>query len=232
MTLIRTAKEITRHTLHRLGVKRRLDHLKGPTRAERFSKIYESGVWSKGLKDVPLSGEGSSLAATATLRSELPKILNEMNARKLVDVGCGDFTWMSQVPLPCEYVGLDIVPSVVVQNQNKFTTDRRRFAVHDIVANAAPPADVVLCREVLFHLSFDDGLAALRSIIASGCTYVLLTSDRGTKFNSDIESGDFRLLNLGLSPFSFPSPIKAIDDGVIAKGRFLGLWRRTDLSLL
>jgi hypothetical protein len=228
MDLMRTAKEVARHLLFRSGLWRRTQ-IAGDRR-KRFEAIYDGKVWSYGRDDVPLSGEGSSLAATANLREVLPQLLQEMDARRILDVGCGDFTWMSSVELPCDYIGIDLVPGVIKANQTAFASKTHEFRISDAVQDPLPLADVVLCREMLFHLSFSDALAALQNMLATGCTHLLLTSDRGTSFNSDIESGDFRLLNLQARPFSFPEPAGKIEDSAVSPGRFIGIWRGAELS--
>ncbi|MFA9200299.1 MAG: class I SAM-dependent methyltransferase [Cypionkella sp.] len=224
MSATRTIKELIRHLRHRAGFRRREAHLAAASRGERFASIYSDRVWTLGRADVPLSGTGSSLAATEDLRKALPGVVRELGVETLVDVGCGDFTWMSQIDLGCRYVGVDIVPSVIEHNRQAHGSQTRQFMVHDIVAEPAPAGDLILCREVLFHLSFADGLAALRNMASSGARYLLLTTDRVTDFNADIETGDFRLLNLEKRPYRLPEPELRIQDDKISEGRFVGLW--------
>ena len=224
MNVVRTAKETARHLLFRFGIKRNITHLKHKNLEQRFADIYQNGLWSDSERDVPLFGIGSTIEATATLREQLPKILRDLSAKVFLDVGCGDFTWMCKVQLPCAYIGVDIVASVIEKNQSLYSSESRSFKVADIVASPAPAADVVLCREVLFHLSFEDGRSLLRNILSSGCSYLLLTSDKASSFNSDIDSGDFRLIDLQRRPFGFPAPLLRITDAAVSEGRFVGLW--------
>ncbi|MFA6117510.1 MAG: class I SAM-dependent methyltransferase [Sphingomonas sp.] len=230
MDLKRTAKEAARHFLHRTGLRRPPAHAAGGDRRERFEAIYKDGIWSYGRDDVPLSGEGSSLEATEDLRAAFPDLLRTLGARSLLDVGCGDFTWMSQIDLPCDYIGVDIVPHLMEENQKTYGSPSRRFLVTDAVRDTLPKADVVLCREVLFHLSLRDAIAALRNMLATGCTHIVLTSDSETLFNADIQSGDFRILNLRRSPFRLGKPIQKIDDAAVGKTRFIGVWEAAKVT--
>jgi SAM-dependent methyltransferase len=227
--MIRTLKEVVRQVLYLCGWRRDLPHLRPATRAERFGQIYATGVWAHGDASTPGSGAGSSLEATAKLREELPRLIERLGVRSLVDVGCGDFTWMQSIALPCRYVGVDIVPAVIEANTARFGSPKRRFMVCDAVKEPAPEGELALCREILFHLSFEDAEAALRNILAGERRYVAATTDRGTGFNANIASGDFRLLNLERPPFSFPRPIEEIDDSAVAKGRVLGVWDAASL---
>jgi SAM-dependent methyltransferase len=221
---------MTRHVLHALGWRRNLPHLRAGSRRDRFAQIYAAGYWKLGNPDMPGSGTGSTLAATETLRAELPKLLARCGARSLLDVGCGDFTWMKNLTLPCRYFGIDIVASVVAANQAAYGSRDRRFAVRDAVTDELPEGDVVLCREVLFHLSLDDAKNALCNMLAGERRYLLATTDRETNFNADIVTGDFRVLNLERRPFRFPPPLFEIPDAAGAPGRVIGLWKIADIK--
>ncbi|RYY26485.1 MAG: class I SAM-dependent methyltransferase [Sphingomonadales bacterium] len=228
-TALNTAKEIARHLVFKMRLRRPKQHVRAG-RAETFSTIYSDGTWVHGRDDVPSSGEGSSLPATTQLRASLPGLLDRLQATSVLDIGCGDFTWMQALDLPCPYVGVDIVGSVIAQNQAQFGSLRRKFIELDAVTDPLPTADIVLCREVLFHLSFADGLALLRNALATEARYLIMTTDRGTVFNSDIATGDFRPLNLERAPFRLPRPIDTIEDSAVADGRLLGIWTADSVS--
>ncbi len=227
---LRSAREFARHSLHRLGLRKTIDPRVTGSLAERFTGIYEQGLWSEGLDNVPGSGAGSTLDATRTLRSRLPALLTELQVTSLLDVGCGDMHWMSQVELPCPYLGIDIVASVIDRNIAQYGSDDRCFAVANAVADALPAADAVLCREVIFHLAFADSRALLRNIVATGCRWVMLTSDRATLFNADIESGGARILNLEIAPFRLEPPKHVIEDAENFRGRRIGVWSADQIA--
>jgi SAM-dependent methyltransferase len=203
-----------------------VDHLRGDRR-RRFSTIYESAWWAFGDRNQEsLSGNGSALEATSTVRRDLPTILTGLNAKNLLDVGCGDFNWMKEVVLPCAYVGVDIVPSVIEANRARHSSDRRDFLCLDAVDDELPKADVVLCREVLFHLSFSDARNLLSNIYATGARYLLATSEPRVSNNRDVPSGDFREINLAFKPYDLGNPINHIVDGDgPSPGRILGVWK-------
>ena len=84
------------------------DELKQLGLRERFERIYSTKLWSD---PETRSGVGSTLDSTRVVRVELPKAVRELGARVLLDVPCGDFTWMAHVDLSgIEYIGGDIVP--------------------------------------------------------------------------------------------------------------------------
>ena len=201
---------------------------------ERFERIYSTNLWSD---PESRSGVGSAMDATRVLRAELPKALRELDAKVLLDVPCGDFTWMEHVDLGgIGYIGGDIVPSIVAENQRLHESGSRRFAVIDLTRDQLPDADVLLCRDCLVHLSYANIRAALANIARSNIRYVLLTSFPGRGGNRDVQDGDWRTLDLQAPPFSFPEPQLTIveecqeEEGSYADKSLLA-WRVADLAL-
>lgn len=225
--VIRTAKEFLRNALHKAGIRRHAEYLEAPTRRERFTKIYDTGVWRRGEAELPLSGRGSALAHTSAVRQQLPLLLKQLNAATVLDIGCGDMTWMKTLSIDAAYIGVDIVPSVI--EQNRAALPDRSFSCLDAVADELPDADTVICREVLFHLSFEDIQSLIRNVGRRPRRWLIATTDRGTLINADIRSGDFRLLNLSAAPLRFPKPRFMIDDNAISPGRLLAVWDFAEL---
>ena len=52
---------------------------------------------------------GSTLTATTELRNALPALLNDLNGKTFIDIGCGDFTWMQHLAIDQDYIGIDVV---------------------------------------------------------------------------------------------------------------------------
>ena len=197
--------------------------------ADIFSSIYANRAWVMHEGVESLSGVGSSQVATGELRIQLSEFLKDIGCQRLVDVGCGDFNWMRHVDGNFSYLGIDIVPQIIEANNAAYTNDRRRFICMDAVRTAIEPGDVVICREVLFHLSYRDGLKLLRNIKSVGFKYVLLTTDKAIWFNSDIRNGDFRRINLSKLPFGFPEPQREFADDKVSAGRVLAVWSGAEL---
>jgi hypothetical protein len=171
---------------------------------ERFERIYATNLWSD---PETRSGVGSSLDSTRVLRRELPKALRQLGARVLLDVPCGDFAWMSRVDLSSiQYIGGDIVPAIVADNQRRYSSESRRFTDIDLTRDALPDADVLLCRDCLVHLSYANIRAVFANVARSNIRYMLMTSFPGRGDNQDIEDGNWRPLDFEAPPFSFPPP--------------------------
>jgi hypothetical protein len=202
---------------------------------ERFERIYSTNLWSD---PESRSGVGSALDATRVLRAELPKALRELGTRVLLDVPCGDFTWMERVDLAgIEYIGGDIVPSIVAENKRLHESASRRFALVDLTRDELPDADVLLCRDCLVHLSYANIRAVLANIARSNIRYVLMTSFPGRGGNRDVQDGDWRTLDFQAPPFSFPEPRLTIveeceeEEGSYADKSLLA-WRVADIRIV
>lgn len=197
-----------------------------------FNGIYETNAWGAVESR---SGPGSTLAETAEIRKRIPELLRELGARSLLDAPCGDFAWMKQAELGIDtYIGADLVPSLVEQNQAKYGDVNRRFVVLDIIKDPLPHVDVILCRDCLVHFSDRRILAALKNIRRSGSTYLLTTTFPGRGSSQSIETGQWQPLDLQAPPFNFPPPISLICErsteyGGAFEDKSLALWRIADL---
>jgi ubiquinone/menaquinone biosynthesis C-methylase UbiE len=196
-----------------------------------FHSIYANNDWLGGES---VSGPGSSLEQTATLREALPGALRSVSTATLLDVPCGDWNWMQHVDLPVSrYVGMDLVPQIVAANNARFGSASRTFVVGDVLRTRLPRVDAVLCRDLLVHFSDDDVFRALRRI-ARVSQYVFTTTFTERPSNAPIITGLWRPLNLQAEPFCLPAPVALINEGCTeGEGEFadkaIGAWRSADL---
>lgn len=171
---------------------------------ERFERIYTTNLWSD---PETRSGVGSSLDSTRVVRAKLPAALRSLECRVLLDVPCGDFAWMEHVDLSgIQYIGGDIVPGIIAENERRHAAASRRFVNLDLTLDALPDADVLLCRDCLVHLSYANIRGVLTNVARSPIRYILMTSFPGRGDNKDVEDGDWRPLDFEAPPFSFPEP--------------------------
>jgi hypothetical protein len=195
---------------------------------EVFRHIHQTNLWN-GPDSV--SGAGASREQILVLESRLPALLRELSAEVMLDLPCGDFSWMRFLELPVpHYIGADIVPELVSRHQAEFGNAQRSFQVLDLTSDPLPAADLLLCRDCLVHLSFTDIRRAFENVNKSGIEYLLTTTFPECDTNEDVVTGDWRLLNLRLPPFNFPPPLELINEGCTEGGglyqdKSLGLWR-------
>lgn len=207
------------------------------TAESAFASHYDRGLWG-GRESA--SGAGSDSVATRSVTDSLPRLLQELGVRVILDAPCGDFFWMQRVSLDgVQYIGVDIVKSVIQRNiELHEKAPLRRFIHADITRADLPKSDLVLCRDCFIHLCFQDIAMAIENFQRSGATYLLTTTYPLQKINWDIHTGAFRPITLIEEPFAFPPPMTLIDENApsgAAEGepsvtRSLGLWRLENLQ--
>ncbi len=222
--IIRLKLEKVRMRINRVRGVAKTGHLAHSTLAQVFAAIYKSDAWIADRQQDSLSGPGSSISSTRPLLQKLGGILESLSCKTLVDLGCGDFVWMKYLDGPWSYVGVDIVDEVISVNALQYQNSRRTFVRLDATVDRIPPGDVVLCREVLFHLSFEDIWKVISNVASCGCEYLIATTEEDIWLNSDIVSGDYRPINLHKKPFSFPNASNYIVDSAVESTRALGVW--------
>lgn len=175
-----------------------------------FTEIYRERRWGAFESR---SGRGSDLPHTQRIRARLPKVLRELKVSSMLDIPCGDFYWLKEVDLGfLSYTGADIVDEIIVSNRTRYATDKREFKRLDICSDPLPTVDLILCRDLFRHLSFEDIRSAILNIRSSASTYLLATSCVVTNEHADIQTGKGRSVNLLIPPISLPRPLQTVDD--------------------
>jgi len=181
-----------------------------------FTKVYNTHEWGDGVNR-PKSGDGSSIDYTANLRKHLPIIFNQFNINTVLDAPCGDMTWMPLVlkDYPINYIGADIVSDMIEEHKMKYVGSNVKFVHLDITTDPLPQADLLICRDCLFHLTNAKILDFFNNFLKSNIQYILTTTHLpislnhgrpwffNTELPGDVESGAYRLLNLYASPYNF-----------------------------
>ena len=177
-----------------------------------FTSIYKTNAW--GSKET-VSGHSSTLVRTETIRSNLPTLFKTLNIKSILDCGCGDFHWFEKVPLEStiQYLGVDIVEPIIVQNQKTYTKETIHFQKMNILEEPPETADLWILRDVCGLYSYDDCRTILKKFIESKSKYLAITSIEKTDENVDGMLGTWRALDLRKAPFQFPEPNQVLPDG-------------------
>lgn len=200
---------------------------------DKFTVIYQENMF-KGQKS--RSGEGSDLLQTAVIRREIPKLFHELQVRSVLDAPCGDWFWMKEMTLNVEhYIGVDIVDALIQKNQNEYSSNQVHFKCVNLVSERLPKVDLIISRDCLVHLSYEESIKIIKNFKASGAKYLLTTTFINRDHNVDLGKGFWRTLNLQLPPFNFPTPLKIINEGCTEgdnqfTDKCLALWRLEDLN--
>ncbi len=200
---------------------------------DRFTSIYNSNKWGS---QESLSGSGSTLEYTENLRNELPKLVAEFGIKRIFDAPCGDFNWMKHLlpKINVDYIGGDIVKPLIDSLIDKYGNERVSFIYIDLIKQPFCSADLMICRDCLFHLSYKDTRSLLQNFLDANIPYLLTTThvNNGSFMNKDIQTGNFRLIDLFSSPYNFSNtPLYVIDDWIQPDPeRKMCLWSRNQVS--
>jgi hypothetical protein len=194
-----------------------------------FKKIFTNNSWNS---QESVSGTGSEMNQTATLRKKLENLLKELEIDSILDIPCGDFNWMRAVDLSgISYTGADIVDELIEQNNCLHALENsRKFFVLDIIKDTLPKNDLIFTRDCFVHLPNKEIYRAIQNIRKSESKYLLTTTFTNFHENFDIDVGKWRPINLQLPPFNLPEPLNIInedcteDDGKYTD-KSMALWK-------
>jgi SAM-dependent methyltransferase len=162
-----------------------------------FERIYSENIWRHG------SGEGSLLQHTKGYIAFLERFVREKKIRSIVDFGCGDWQFSRFIDWgDAQYLGCDVVAQVIEANQTRYGARNIRFIEIPPHAPVLPSADLLIIKDVLQHWSNDQIKSFLP--VLRRYRYSLITNcvgASGVAVNSDIDTGDFRPLDIRKPPF-------------------------------
>lgn len=169
-----------------------------------FREAYEGApIW--GEEFAGTSGSGSTPANARPYIEFLENFIREHDIHSVVDVGCGDWQFSKLLNWEgIDYLGVDIVASVIKANQEKYGASNIHFFKADGTTVRLPEADLLLCKDVLQHLPNKNIAFFLKTL--SKYKYCLLTNDVDPRTlsskNEDIPAGHYRVLDLTAAPFN------------------------------
>jgi SAM-dependent methyltransferase len=166
-----------------------------------FNRIYAEGAWGRDAAGKGVSGTGSTLEITREYRAYVEDFMKRHSVESVVDAGCGDWSFSSEVDWgDASYLGVDIASDVIAAVRRKHEKGRIRFQVGDIT-DELPAADLLISKDVLQHLSNAMVRRFIRNNLRKGrYKWVILTNDRGSG-NHDVANGGYRAIDLAAPPF-------------------------------
>ncbi len=182
-----------------------------PTK-DAMQQVYDMKLWG-GNTTVFYSGEGSHLPEMVTpyIQAMRSFLLSFKNRLSVCDLGCGDFNIGKElVQYTKQYIAIDIVPTLIKYNKEKFVAENLTFHCLDIAVDEIPFGECALVRQVLQHLSNDEVKSILKKL--RNFKHVIITEHiplGDFEANKDIISGQgIRLkkqsgLDVLAPPFNF-----------------------------
>lgn len=117
---------------------------------------------------------------------------------------------------------------LVNQNQARYGNARTSFISLDVITDTLPQADLWMCRDCLFHFSYENIFKAFANFLSSDIEYIFTSIHTDCTANADIVTGEARQLNLELPPFNLCKPILYIDDWIPGfTVRRMGVWTKS-----
>lgn len=174
---------------------------------EEFTQIYRTNRWNS---NESRSGKGSELVQTRNIVNKIPALIKTLGISSMLDIPCGDFNYMKEIDLGCDYIGADIVEPLIAHN--RITHKDVDFRCLNVISDTLPTVDLVLVRDCFVHLSNHDISMAIANIKSSGAKYLLVTSFTNTRVNLDLRKAGWRKLNMSAQPFNLRS-LKTINEG-------------------
>lgn len=161
-----------------------------------FADIYARKVWGDG------SGGGSDPEQARSYLWFVNRWMEKHRPKLILDIGVGDGRIFKglRIPVGSKYIGIDVIDMVPLIMDNQGTREYAAFMQAD-ATDYLPAADLVLCKEVLQHLSTEFALKALAQMRKSKTCLITSVSTPDDRTNIDIETGDCRPIDLRLKPF-------------------------------
>lgn len=193
------------------------------------------------------SGPGSALASAEPTVELLQYILKHERPETILDLGCGDWNWMSSLGLPSpetgydiQYNGWDASAELIDGLKGKYgQIGKIDFDVRDITTEPIPKTDLIIARDVLFHVPRHLAERLIERI-SNSCRLFVANSFLDVSQNTDIEQylpikdwGSYQI-NLNRPPFDLGGKMeRAIREplcGIRGKSRFVCLYKFNDVS--
>lgn len=148
--------------------------------------------------------EGAKLEVVFPYIESITDFLHAKGIRSVVEVGCGDWQFSKYIDWDgIDYIGYDIVKEIVEKNYEEYSAPNITFGRANCILADLPRADLLICKDVLQHLSNESIREFLKQL--PKYSVCLITNDIDFFFNtnnSPIQDGEYRPVDLTKPPFN------------------------------
>lgn len=169
-----------------------------------FSKIYDKNIWGNG------SGLGSTLNYNKDYIDFLTELMNELNIKKVLDIGCGDWQFSQYIDWTNkQYIGIDCVPSVIQNNNLKFKKDNIEFhhidpTISEDFERIPKNCDLVILKDILQHWDNDNIVKFMDRLTSEGQHKLILVVNNFKNADGEERSIDNRYHYAKLDASKYP----------------------------
>lgn len=151
-----------------------------------------------------MSGPGSSLENTKACSSILNKFIYDNNCISVLDLGCGDLTWISKTQFfndkSIKYTGVDVVENLISSHSIQYPENI--FLCKDLVNyNNIEFMSIIIIRDVIFHLKNEEILSIFENI-RNKFDFLLITSCKNDINTDNFDRWHFSQKNIHKEPFN------------------------------
>lgn len=192
-----------------------------------FDRIYKEGGWDNGGGHG--SGWGSHIDYARPYVEFINGFLREHEIKSVLDIGCGDWQFSRFIDWKnSRYVGIDVVESVIEQNNRMFSKEGVSFLRCRVEYADLSQFELILLKDILQHLSLEGCSKIIDRVVSSGCRFCLMTNDTesGPDINTDIVTGGYRHLDVSLPPLGLECE-RVLNLG---RGKETLLWRNPKIK--
>jgi 2-polyprenyl-3-methyl-5-hydroxy-6-metoxy-1,4-benzoquinol methylase len=188
-----------------------------------FFLIYKTNHWNKYEKvdknNLLVSGPGSIQGSlqTKNIIDNLDTFIKKNNIQSMLDMACGDFSWMQDLIKKNNYInytGYDIVEDIISYNNKKYSKNNVSFFCKDIINEKNfDNFDLVFIRDFFIHIDNASINVLLKNIKNSKVRF-LACSNNNNELNKDVVVGQHRNVNLKIKPFYMKEIFHTFSEGV------------------
>jgi len=138
-----------------------------------FDTIYKYNLWGNG------SGSGSLPWNNSKYIIYLQNLLDNKNIQNVVEVACGDYRLWKDIKYIGKYTGIDIVDSLIINNNLIYGKDNVVFLNWDISKDKIKidNIDLIVIKDLFIHLPNSVISQIMSNIIGMQPKYILITED-------------------------------------------------------
>ncbi len=170
-----------------------------------------------------LCGVGSTERNTRTASRWIMETVQSLRFRSVGDIPCGDINWIRHLDLP-NYHGYDVLATAL--DMARMIRPDWHFSNHNAITDPPRRHDLLICRDLLVHLTLEHASRVIANLRASGSTWLMATTFP-VAVNEELAESHFgwgwRPLNLSIEPFN----LRAVDsvDEDEGNGKSLALYK-------
>ena len=196
-----------------------------------FESAQEYIAWKRTHGQESLCGSGSWKKQATDAREFIQEKIIEHKYETILDLGCGDWNWMEDIDFQgANYLGIDADAEMIYDNSVKYSFNGISFRYGDIFSIDIPEVDLVICRDVLFHVRSELAVSLINKLKQRTRLHFISTSFNQEKMNQEpraynkIEDWGFYRINLLVDPFNLKDNLIETREEKTSNGRSINLF--------